>query len=111
MKPQHNGEIPPITPRQQQLIVGSFRRVFATSDIEKLTTSAYRFIHLASGFIAHYNIVGFRDYYSNVSQLRAEIIENENANRWLNFRQGEKNYDYYMSKAAVYKEIAALARK
>lgn len=98
----------PITPRQKSLIVNSFRRVFATNDIEKLSPSAYRFIYLASGFIAHYNLYGFRDAYRDVNRLRRDIMDNVKGNSWGNFGPGDRNYDYYRSKAEVYREIAGL---
>jgi hypothetical protein len=98
-------DIKPITPRQKSLIISSFKRVFRTGDIEHLTSSAYRYIYLASGFIAHYNIHGFRDAYRDVELLRGDILSNAAGNSWRNFRPGDKDYDYYKSKAEVYQGI------
>jgi hypothetical protein len=97
-------EITPLTERQKTLIVNNI--VAAVKDIEKLNKTGYNFIYLASGFIAHYNLHGFRHYYSQWS-LRNDIINNANYNMWSNFRKGEKNYDYYMSKRDVYQRILA----
>ena len=101
----------PITPQKHRLIVNSFKRVFESGEIEYLSKTAYNFIYLASGFIAHYNLGGFRDAYSDVSNLAAQIAQNFPANQWNNFHRGEQHYDYYMSKKAVYNDIAKLAEK
>lgn len=95
----------PITPRQKSLIVNSFKRVFLTRDINNLTAAAYRYIYLASGFIAHYNLWGFRDAYQSVNELREDLRANAQANAWSNFTPGDKNYDYYRSRADVYRDI------
>lgn len=92
----------PLTERQKVLIINNI--VSATKDITKLNNSGYNFIYLANGFIAHYNLYGFREAYTAES-LKAEIIFNKNANMWNNFRSGESNYDYYMSKKDVYVRI------
>jgi hypothetical protein len=98
----------PYTPRQKALIVSSFKRIFQTNDINNLTPTAYRYIYQAGGFIAHYNLHGFRDAYQNVSDLKQDILQNQQINRWSNFYPGEENYDYYQSKGEVYAEIVRL---
>jgi hypothetical protein len=97
-----------ITPRQKSLIISSFKRVFSTGDIAYLTSTAYKYIHLASGFIAHYDLYGFRANYYDVSLLRKDIIDNAQNNRWNNFTPADKDYDYYMSRADVYKSLVKL---
>jgi hypothetical protein len=94
--------IKPLTERQQALIVANVLK--ALKDITKLNKTGYNFLYLASGFIAHYNLYGFMDYYKGES-LRADIIRNATNNQWNNFREGEENYDYYMTKKKVYNEI------
>lgn len=91
-----------ITERQSTLIVSNVLR--ACSNIEKLNGTGYKFINLASGFIAHYNLNGFIDYYTRNS-LKADILANARMNQWNNFRPGDQNYDYYMSKARIYARI------
>ena len=91
-----------ITERQSTLIVSNVLR--ACSNIEKLNGTGYKFINLASGFIAHYNLNGFIDYYTHNS-LKADILANARMNQWNNFRPGDQNYDYYMSKARIYARI------
>ncbi|CAB4222524.1 hypothetical protein UFOVP1655_123 [uncultured Caudovirales phage] len=92
----------PLTERQKVIIVNNI--VSATKDIKNLTNSGYNFIYLASGFIAHYNLYGFRDNYTGKT-LKEDIISNKNSNMWNNFRPHESNYDYYMSKKDVYVRI------
>lgn len=94
--------ITPLTERQKTLIVNNI--VAACKDITKLNRTGYGFIHQASGFIAHYNMYGFIDTYKD-GELGSYIIANASSNMWTNFREGGQNYEYYMSKADVYKRI------
>lgn len=94
------------TPNQVRLIVLSFRNVFAHNEISKLTKSAYNYIYLCSGFIAHYDVWGFRGHYADVESLKRDILRNLRANQWSNFRPGEKDYEYYMQKRDIYNMIA-----
>lgn len=96
-----------ITEKQKTLIVNNIVR--ACDDISKLNGTGYKYIYLASGFIAHYNINGFISHYSGSSLIR-DILDNENSNRWNNFREGDQNYEYYKSKADVYSRIVAKLR-
>lgn len=75
--------------------------VAACKNIEKLNSRGYNFLYLCSGFIAHYNINGFKDYYSQESLVDA-LIRNKECNQWVNFSKSDKNYDYYMQKREVY---------
>lgn len=45
-------------------ILKGFRRIIDERSLESMTRSLYRFFTLRCGFIAHYNIHGFKDYYS-----------------------------------------------
>ncbi len=92
----------PYTERQATLIVNNVVR--ACSDITKLNGTGYKYINLCPGFIAHYNRYGFIDYYERNS-LREDILRNAEMNRWLNFRPGDENYEYYMAKADIYRRI------
>ena len=78
--------------------------VAACRDIEKLNKRGYNYLYCASGFIAHYNISGFIDHYSSAS-LRQDILDNLAMNCYDNFRPGERDYEYYHQKAAIYQEI------
>jgi hypothetical protein len=91
-----------ITEKQKSLIVNNI--VKACDDIEKLNGTGYKYIYLASGFIAHYNLNGFKSHYSGAS-LSRDILANESSNKWLNFREGDRDYLYYKSKADIYSRI------
>ncbi len=93
-----------LTERQKTLIVNNV--VKAVKNIDNLNKTGYNFLYLASGFIAHYNLYGFIASYTGKS-LKQDIISYAGQNQWKNFRPGESNYDYYMSKADVYNRILA----
>ena len=94
----------PLTERQKVLIVNNV--VNAVKNIDSLNKTGYNFLYLASGFIAHYNLYGFIDFYRYIS-LKNDLIGFANSNQWKNFRPGERDYEYYMAKADVYKRILA----
>jgi hypothetical protein len=78
----------------------------ACKDISKLSAVGYNFLYLASGFIAHYNRLGFKGYYEN-GDLPKDILANDSANMWYNFRPGDPHFEYYASRADVYRRIVA----
>ena len=90
------------TDRQKAIIINSV--VKACGNINELNPSAYNFLYLASGFIAHYNLGGFIDYYARYN-LRAYILSCQWENQWENFFPGQENYDYYMQKKEIYNAI------
>ena len=79
----------------------------ACRNIEKLNGPGYIFISGCSGFIAHYDINGFKAYYSEPGSLQRDIEANARQNQWHNFRPGERNADYYHSKRDTYNQILA----
>lgn len=99
------------TPRQIALIVNSFRKVFETNDIEYLSKSAYNYVYLCSGFIAHYNHAGFKAAYENVNDLIDALYANEHFNQWRNFNPGDRDYAYYMEKRNIYNLILDTERE
>lgn len=94
----------PLTERQKTLIVNNI--VNACKDITKLNKTGYKFISLASGFIAHYNIEGFKSCYNTYRYLSKDILSFTHQNQWNNFRPSDQNYEYYMSRKDVYIRIA-----
>lgn len=92
----------PMTQREKELT--SKNVLAACKDINKLNKRGYDFLYLASGFIAHYNIDGFKAYYSEHS-LQDDIERNAKANQWNNFRTGERDADYYHAKRDCYNMI------
>ena len=96
--------IAPLTLTQQNRIVANVLR--AVKDIDQLNTTGYKFLYLASGFIAHYDIHGFKAYYSR-HDLEQDILANARQNMWMNFQPTDENYLYYMTKKQVYQRIIA----
>lgn len=93
----------PLTKVQQANIV---RNVLAAcKSIEKLNRTGYNFLYLANGFIAHCNLGGFKDYYRRPGSLARDILDYYRINQWSNFRPGEPNFEYYMSKRDTYNAI------
>lgn len=93
----------PMTERQKSLIINNV--LAACKDISKLKPNGYKFVMLSSGFIAHYNLYGFQDHYSQPGALAEALLRNEPSNWWDNFRPGEQNYEYYHQKGEIYAEI------
>ena len=91
-----------LTIKEQDLIYKNV--IKACSDISKLNKRGYNYLYLCSGFIAHYNIHGFKSHYEDTSLIR-DILSNKESNTWNNFREGDRDYHYYKSKAEVYKKI------
>ncbi len=94
----------PLTERQKTLIVSNV--VKACKNIDNLNKTGYKYLYLCSGFIAHYDLYGFIASYTGET-LKRDILSYAGQNQWKNFRPGESDYDYYMSKADVYNRIIA----
>jgi hypothetical protein len=93
-----------LTPKQQESIVKNV--VAAVNNIENLNKTGYSFINLSNGFIAHHNLYGFIGHYQE-HDLKSDILYNHDRNQWSNFRPGEQNYEYYMTKKEIYNRIVA----
>lgn len=94
----------PKTDREIRNIISSTVKA-ATIDITCLTHDAYVFLHISSGFIAHYNLQGFIAEYGTSANLAKDILHNRENNQYTNFRPDEKNYDYYHQKGIIYNKI------
>lgn len=92
----------PLTATEQRLIVRNV--ISACKDTNKLNKRGYNFLYLCSGFIAHYNLNGFKGVYSPYG-LMSDISKNKRYNQWQNFKPGDKDYEYYKSKADTYNTI------
>lgn len=97
----------PYTEKQKSLIVNNL--VKACSDIRKLNRTGYKFIYLANGFIAHYDLNGFICHYSR-HDLMTDILDHEDQNRWQNFSPDCLDYAYYQSKKDIYQRICSKLR-
>lgn len=76
----------------------------ATKNVKTMTNEAYDFLYLSYGFMAHYNVYGFREYYESHC-LGSDILANQEMNQYANFLKGDHNYEYYMQKKEIYNEI------
>jgi len=54
-------------------VIKNFKEVIETRNIDKMNKELYEFLHLHCGFIAHYNINGFKDTYRNPQEF-AEVF-------------------------------------
>lgn len=97
-------------------ITKSIENVLKTGDIEKLTKAAYDFVMNIEGFIAHYDHNGFKATYSNVEDLRSQLLEssdvtdNERYVRDSSFSEGEQK-DYYAQKRQILQNIKILCER
>ncbi len=80
-----------------------------TDSMEQLNKYAYNWLHIKSGFIAHYNLQGFQGSYYP-AQLRTAILDNERWNTSCNYRESEADYPYYKQKADMYKRLCDILR-
>jgi hypothetical protein len=94
--------IEPLTAKQKALIVSNVLK--ACTDIEKLNGTGYKYLYLCSGFIAHYNLNGFKAYYRRHC-LKSDIERNYRQNQWANFALNDEHASYYHSKRDVYNAI------
>ena len=91
-----------INTKTQALIIKNV--LAACGNIEKLNKRGYDFLYQCSGFIAHYDIEGFKEY-DRDNSLVADIEANYQQNQWRNYRTGERFADYYHSKRDIYNAI------
>ena len=93
----------------------SLQSVIKTKDIQKLSKDAYAFTMNLSGFIAHYNIEGFKSEYENVADLVRDLKNSsdiQDSNRYKRdsyFSEGEQK-EYYASKSNILEFIAELIK-
>jgi len=91
-----------INTKKQALIIKNV--LAACGNIEKLNKTGYDFLYQCSGFIAHYDLEGFKEYYRDNS-LVADIEANHAQNQWRNFKEGERFAAFYHSKRDIYNAI------
>lgn len=99
-----------IKPINTKSIINNIRLVFKAKDINKLSKSAYDFLYLTSGFIAHYDINGFKSYYFDLRNLIKDLKDSSdvvNPEYYLSDSFKENN-EYYTSKAKTLKQVKPL---
>ena len=78
--------------------------VQACEDINKLTGPSYQWLNFCSGFIAHYNLEGFKQEYQAHGSLRLAVLRLKNQNQWEHLIRGEEG-KYYKQKQDMYNRI------
>ena len=94
----------PYTEYQKTIIINNI--VSACEDIMLLNKVGYNFIHACNGFLAHYNLTGFKMHYSR-AYLDLEILRNASINKFTDVLPGDDNYNYYMSRKDIYTQIVS----
>jgi hypothetical protein len=103
----------PAVPYNTKAIVNNLKLVFRTRDINKLNGTAYHFISQHMGFIAHYDINGFKSVYEDVQSF-AQTLETSEYSKDLDYNlkwatKRETGTGYY-GDAAYNKSIAETIR-
>jgi hypothetical protein len=95
-------------------VVAAMRRYLETGDSEKITTPLYRFLTLKCGFIAHYDLHGFRHVYRDPADLIAARHDGMTGSRFDDHprsRPVEHSQSVYtdgLTSVEVYEQMAAL---
>ena len=103
-------------PHNVKAILSNVNLVFSLRNINKLNNPAYKFIMNVDGFIAHYNLEGFKSYYRDLRELIADLNpENlrNNAHRVETDDDFRRWYGeaYNKSEADVLRGLAVLSEK
>lgn len=103
-----------MTPQNKNKIIKSIKLVFKNNDIGLLTKDAYRFVMNMDGFIAHYDIYGFKYHYQDLRLFAKDLLESEdvlNPERYVNdrFFTG-KDADFYRTIYETLVEIPNVIR-
>ena len=90
-------------------IIKNFREVVENKDIDRMHKELYEFLTLSCGFIAHYNIEGFKDTYRNPRNFAGVFIKHfDKEHRYYNgiYPCHESHYkDTGLTKAEIKREF------
>ena len=96
-------------------VVKSFRKVIESRSMEEMTKELYDFLNLYCGFIAHYNINGFRQAYAAPRDFTDVFIRHlDREHRYFNaaYRCHEEPYrDTGFTKAEIKQEFSRIVDK
>lgn len=100
-------------PHQGKSIIDAFCRYLASDDPEKITAPLRHFLMMKCGFIAHFDLGGFRASYPNAYLLLEELDADNGLMRMLRRgqRPPESVYRDGMTDVEVCEEIASLAEQ
>jgi len=101
---------------EQKNLLTSFERCLKAKNLEPMTKDLYNFFHLRCGFIAHYDINGFRNTYSApedfLSFSKTLLEELESDVKWVSENYTDNTdsfkYDYNFKIPEVKKEMIKL---
>lgn len=68
------GKTPWLEKRNGQSVIAEFRRYVESDDAKKIGEGLYHFLHQKGGFIAHYNLDGFRHEFADPAYLLSELF-------------------------------------
>lgn len=104
-----------LKPYNSKAIVNNINLVFKTGNIEKLNNPTYKFVYLLSGFIAHYNLYGFRSEYSDLRTFARDLLyscsQEEERRAVGNWDIGGYGKEYCQSKADAIRGIREVVMK
>jgi len=96
-------------------VVKSFQKVIESRNMEEMTKELYDFLNLYCGFIAHYNIHGFRQVYAAPRDFTDVFIRHfDRDHRYFNstYRCHEESYrDTGFTKAEIKQEFFRIVEK
>ena len=95
-------KLQPLSSEKTNRIVKNVVR--ACEDITKLAETSYKWLHICSGFIAHFNLDGFKWEYRAPGSLRLAVLRWKNHNQWEHLIGGEDS-KYYEQKRDMYNRI------
>ena len=75
-------------------VVRKFRKVIESRDMGQMDKELYQFLNLHCGFIAHYNIHGFRETYASPGEFADVFI-----------RHFDRNHRYFCGNYACHEEL------
>jgi hypothetical protein len=102
--------------RKGQRVVNDFERLLTTGDVSKITPGLYHALTMHGGFIAHFDIHGFRATYSGklTDLLRGEYKSLANPESWardFNTHLEDSGYVDGLSAGDVMRQIARVGAR
>tara|TARA_Y100000310_G_scaffold335935_1_gene419200 strand:- start:761 stop:1156 length:396 start_codon:yes stop_codon:yes gene_type:complete len=93
--------------RKVKLLVNNLKRIIKARNMEPLQKKLYEFIHLHCGFIAHYNLNGFKHTYYEGQEFQTFLEDlKEGCNVYA--CDMEDNYNYGYTNKEVKEAIAEI---
>lgn len=112
-----------LTINKAKAVVRCIRKVAQEKNIDFLTRPAYQFITLKLGFIAHYDLSGFREVYRDLREFFSRLQTSEYSNdkdyniRWADRQENDSDFNKWYGEenqkntAWTIREIVKIARQ